>query len=207
MMQRLQQQLAPLAFLWRQPDHGPGPAGVRRREAYRQVRLHSALSVPGGLVPIPFSDVVLVTALQIRMVARIAALYEVPFSADKGRLAISALLLGLPQGLSNALVAAVLTARSMSVLALGPGSMLGALTLSVLGATVSFALGQVFIEHFESGGTLLDLDADAASRFAAKLADMRSRMPWQSAAQPDPVEHAAPDIQPRPATPPHQSAQ
>ena len=184
MMGRVRTKLEPLAFLWRQSTHGPGPAGARQREAYRQVRLHTTLSVPGSLVPIPYSDVVLVTALQLRMLSRITSLYGIPFSANKGRLLISALLLGLPQGLSNALVGATLTARSLSVVAIGPGTFASALILGTLGATVTFALGQVFIEHFESGGTLLDLDPEsAAARLAVRLSAYGSKVPHASSSQ------------------------
>jgi uncharacterized protein (DUF697 family) len=165
--QRTRDRLAPIAFLWKTKS-APGEANdPRRTEAFRLVRLYTSLSIPGGLVPIPFSDVVLVTGLQLRMLARISRVYGVPFSHDKGRLLVGALLLGLPQGLSNGLIAGAMAARSVSFLMIGPGSVLGGVTLSALGATVTFALGQVFIEHFETGGTLLDFDAAAAREMLA----------------------------------------
>jgi uncharacterized protein (DUF697 family) len=171
--------LEPLAFLWRMPDLKPGSDNARRREAFRMVKMHTAWSVPGGMLPIPFSDVVIVTSLQLRMLARIARLYSVSFSREKGRLVIGALLLGLPQGLSNAILAAMLAARSISVLAVGPGTIAGSLALGSLGATVTFALGQVFIEHFESGGTLLDFDAEIAGpMLAEKVESCRRWLPW-----------------------------
>ena len=35
----------------------------------------------------------------------------------------------------------------------------GVITVSVLGGATTYALGSVFVQHFESGGTLLDFDA------------------------------------------------
>jgi hypothetical protein len=93
--------------------------------------------------------------------------------------------------LSNALVAAALAARSLSVVAIGPGSVASRLILGTLGATVSFALGQVFIEHFESGGTLLDLDPDSASaRLAVRLSAYGRRLPQPSSSQPSEATQA-----------------
>jgi uncharacterized protein (DUF697 family) len=65
----------------------------------------------------------------------------------------------------------------VSWLVIGPGSVLGGLTIGALEATVTFALGQVFIEHFESGGTLLDFDAAVAREaLAAKVSLYNRRM-------------------------------
>jgi uncharacterized protein (DUF697 family) len=152
--------LAALSFLWKAPGRSSG--NPRKQEAFRLVKLYTSLSVPGGLVPIPFGDLVVVTMLQLRMLARIAHLYGVPFRMDKTRLLIGAIMLGAPQGMTNGLLAAIGSAATVSWIIVGPGSIVAGIGLGVVEATVTFALGQVFIEHFESGGTLLDIDAAAA---------------------------------------------
>jgi hypothetical protein len=40
----------------------------------------------------------------------------------------------------------------------GIGSVIGGVAMSVLSGASSFALGEVFKKHFETGGTVLDLD-------------------------------------------------
>jgi uncharacterized protein (DUF697 family) len=148
--------LAALLFLWKGP--GRSADNPRKQEAFRLVKLYTTLSVPGGLVPIPFGDLVLVTTLQLRMLERIARVYGVTFCTDK----------------TNGLLAAVGTAASASWVVIGPGSVVAGIGLGALEATVTFALGQVFIEHFESGGTLLDFDAAAAREALAARAGLRN---------------------------------
>jgi len=38
------------------------------------------------------------------------------------------------------------------------GQTAGSLSLSVLGGGTTYAIGKVFVQHFESGGTFLDFD-------------------------------------------------
>ncbi|MDE2463441.1 MAG: GTPase, partial [Alphaproteobacteria bacterium] len=40
-----------------------------------------------------------------------------------------------------------------------------AVTLPSLAAASTYALGKVFIQHFESGGTFLDMDPDKVSAY------------------------------------------
>jgi uncharacterized protein (DUF697 family) len=42
----------------------------------------------------------------------------------------------------------------------GLGSIAGGLSLSALGAAATFAVGKVFVNHFEGGGALSDFDVE-----------------------------------------------
>jgi uncharacterized protein (DUF697 family) len=42
----------------------------------------------------------------------------------------------------------------------GVGTLLGAATFSVAAGATTLAIGKVFVAHFETGGSLLDVDAE-----------------------------------------------
>jgi hypothetical protein len=50
-------------------------------------------------------------------------------------------------------------AKAMIKFIPGIGSVIGGLTMAILAGASSFALGEVFKKHFETGGTFLDFDA------------------------------------------------
>jgi uncharacterized protein (DUF697 family) len=137
-----------------------GPCAKEHAQAILVVRRYTALSIPGGLIPVPYADVAAVTALQMVMLSRIARIYGVPFSRSKAKLLVSYLLLAVPQGLSTGYTWAVIGAFPSIKLIPGIGSIAGSLFMAIFGASVTFALGIVFMQHFASGGTLLDFDPD-----------------------------------------------
>lgn len=47
----------------------------------------------------------------------------------------------------------------------GMGSLLGSSIIVASGGALTYALGQVFVKHFESNGTLLNLDGKAMRKF------------------------------------------
>ena len=42
----------------------------------------------------------------------------------------------------------------------GIGTIIGGVTMAILSGASSFAVGEVFKKHFETGGTILDFDMD-----------------------------------------------
>jgi len=113
-------------------------------------------SMGAGLLPFPVLDLAAVTGVQLKMLDRLSGLYEIEFSENRGRNIIGALLGGLiPQSL------AVGTAGSLfkSLPIIGPA--LGGVTMSLFSGASTYAVGKIFNNHFASGGTLLDFDADS----------------------------------------------
>ena len=107
-----------------------------------------------ALLPLPLVDQVALVALQIKMVHDLAKLYDVPFKANVVRAVISALLSGLTGGL---LVRGLHSlARAVPVL----GTLGGGGGFALSSASVTYAVGSVFIKHFEANGTLLNLDTE-----------------------------------------------
>ena len=127
----------------------------RQHDASRTVRTYMAWSAGAGFIPVPWADLAAVSLVQIKMVADLAKLYEVPFSRNIVKTLIASLL--------GSLVPITL-ARSASSLVKsvpGVGSILGMLTAPVFATASTYAVGRVFIQHFEAGGTLLNFDPEA----------------------------------------------
>jgi len=129
------------------------PYEVRQHAADSTVKGHVIGAMAVGLVPLPLFDVAAVAAVQLAMINALARRYEVAFSRDLAQSLVAALLGGtLP-------VTATVTASSLFKLFPGIGHLAGGASVSILGGATTYAVGQVFIQHFEAGGTLLNFDA------------------------------------------------
>jgi uncharacterized protein (DUF697 family) len=106
-----------------------------------------------GLIPIPLVDVATVAGVQIQMLRRLSQIYDVPFSDNRGKSVIA--------GLLGSTIPATSGMGMASVLKVVPliGTPLGTLMMPALSAGATYAIGKVFIQHFASGGTLLDFHA------------------------------------------------
>lgn len=128
---------------------------LRRREIEAGAIVHKWVkwSAGIGLVPIPLVDVAGVTTIQLMMVSDLAKYYDLPFSKQRGK-AIIASLVGsvVPSGIGYSLGSFFF--RYVP----GIGPLLGAITLPAFAAASTYAVGKVFIQHLESGGTFLDFE-------------------------------------------------
>lgn len=137
-------------------DSGTAPATAEEREelASQLVDRFSLWSGAAGLVPIPIVDVAAVAGVQLQMLRRLSEIYAVPFSDNRGK-SIIASLAGAIIPASTATTTAM-TFGSLIKGIPGFGTAVGALTMPVYAAGVTFVIGKVFMKHFASGGTLLD---------------------------------------------------
>jgi uncharacterized protein (DUF697 family) len=126
------------------------------------VKRHSLYAAAVGLVPVPLVNLAGVTALEIKMLKELADYYEVPFRDDAGKSIVSSLIGGL--GATNLGYGAVGMIKGVPMI----GAVLGALTLPFSAGALTWAIGKVFIMHFESGGTLLDFDPDKVRAYFAE---------------------------------------
>lgn len=116
------------------------------------IRNHIAWSMGASfLVPIPIADIFAVGALQLDMIRQLCRAYGVPFSETQGKAIVSALT-------SSTLAKA--GARSLIKLVPGLGTLIGGITVSIFNGASTYALGEVFKRHFETGGTILDFDVE-----------------------------------------------
>lgn len=124
-------------------------------EAHGIIKNYVISSMAVGLVPVPMFDLVGLLAVQLKMLHSLADHYEVPFSQNLGKSLVTSLVGGaLPITLTVA-------ASSMLKWIPGVGTLAGGASVSVLSGAVCYAVGKVFVQHFESGGTLLDFNPES----------------------------------------------
>ena len=64
---------------------------------------------------------------------------------------------------------AAVTVASLFKSVPGLGTATGIASVSVLGGAITYAIGNVFVQHFESGGTLLDFDPEKMRNYFTSL--------------------------------------
>ena len=132
----------------------------RELGALQIVNRHSLYSGAIGLVPIPFVDVAGTMAVQLHMLSDLSKLYALPFAQNQVKAVVTSLMGGIaPMPLAGGFVGPVL--RAIPVV----GGLLGAFALPAMQGAVTYAVGKVFIQHFESGGTFLDFDPDKVRQY------------------------------------------
>jgi uncharacterized protein (DUF697 family) len=123
----------------------------RDEKATKLVERFSLWGAGAGLIPVPGLDIVSVGGVQLQMLRRLSEIYGVPFSENLGKAVIASLM--------GALVPGSAAMGVGSVLKFVPGvNAVVSLTTSGLSAGATFVIGKVFIQHFASGGTLLDFN-------------------------------------------------
>jgi len=122
-----------------------------------------------GLIPLPVVDVLAVGGLQVQMLRRLSQIYDVEFSQNRGKALIAALagtMIPVTSGMGAA--SAMKAVPVVNILAAG-------FVMPVLSAGATFAIGKAFIQHFESGGTLLDFNPPDYREFVKAQKEM-----WES---------------------------
>jgi uncharacterized protein (DUF697 family) len=105
-----------------------------------------------GIVPIPLVDFVGVTAIQLALVKQLSSLYGVEYTYSATKRTIGALIGGAIPAFGSS------TFASWLKLIPGVGSVLGGSAMMLLSGASTYAVGHVFAQHFEKGGTILDID-------------------------------------------------
>jgi uncharacterized protein (DUF697 family) len=127
----------------------------RSREASSIVHTYMGWSAGASFLPFPIVDLLAVTAVQIKMVADLARLYETKFSRSVAQATIA--------GLLGSLVPAGIARGSSSLLKAVPGvgTALGMIAAPAFTTAYTYAVGRVFIQHFEAGGNVLNFNPEA----------------------------------------------
>jgi uncharacterized protein (DUF697 family) len=106
-----------------------------------------------GLIPIPGVDFLALTAVQVKMLKELSDLYRVKFFEDKAKTIVGSLIAGLG---STSL--GMMLARSLFRAVPVVGAVVGVVGGAAIGGALTMAVGNLFVMHYESGGTLLDFD-------------------------------------------------
>jgi uncharacterized protein (DUF697 family) len=141
----------------------------REEVASKLVDRFAIWSGVAGLIPLPVVDLLAVGGLQVQMLRRLSQIYDVEFSANRGKALVAALagtMIPATSGMGAA--SALKTVPIVNLLAAG-------FVMPVLSAGATFAIGKAFIQHFESGGTLLDFNPPDYREFVKHQKEM-----WES---------------------------
>jgi uncharacterized protein (DUF697 family) len=127
-------------------------AQMRKLKVDMTISKHVASALGFGFIPVPLVDFVAVTGVQLDMVYRLCRIYEVDFSTQAVRAVIASLVgAGLP-------LQPLLTSGIKMIPGIGTAA--GFFAAPALAGATTYAVGRVFTEHFETGGTLLTFDAN-----------------------------------------------
>ena len=108
-----------------------------------------------SLIPVPWVDLAAVAGVELKMLADLSRIYDVPFERSRGKAAIASLIgFVLPHALAYGAIGSAIKAVP------GVGALAGAPAMALFTAAYTWAVGNVFIQHFEAGGTFLDFDPD-----------------------------------------------
>ena len=121
----------------------------RSKHADSVIRSHIMFSMGFGLIPIPVVDIFAVSAMQLDMIRQLCKVYDRDFSESQGKAIVSSL---------TSATLARLAGTSLAKMIPIVGSIVGGVTNSAMAGASTFALGEVFKLHFETGGTILDFD-------------------------------------------------
>lgn len=133
-------------------DERKGTSNKRFEKAKRLVRDHSFISNSIGLIPFPVVDLIGISASQFAMIARLAKLYKVPMKRELLTSFISIITYDLSA--IGTYKIAVSLFKSVPFV----GSVAGTIATSAHATITTFIMGQLFIQHFEAGGTFLNFD-------------------------------------------------
>ena len=115
-----------------------------REQAEKMVENHMYWSAGGGIIPVPLLDIAAVTAVQVNMIRQLCDLYGQEF--DEGQV----------KALVTALVGTSFAKLGASAIKAIPliGSLLGSVSMAIVSGATTYAVGHVFVKHFEKGGSL-----------------------------------------------------
>ncbi|MFC4159115.1 YcjF family protein [Chitinimonas lacunae] len=126
------------------------------------IETHSLVALTVGLIPVPGVDVLALSGVQLNLLRKLGNFYGLSLTDQLGKKLIGAVL--------GAYAPVAIAAPVASVLKIVPfvGQLAGAAAVSITAGAATYALGKVFVQHFESGGTFLDFDPRSVSSHFSK---------------------------------------
>lgn len=120
---------------------------------------HLWFSAVPGFIPVPVLDIVAISAVQVDLVKQLCKFYQVDFDEQRGKAIVMAL--------TGSAMARITGYSARAVLKTIPivGWVLGGAAMSLFAASSTYAVGQVFKEHLDAGGTLHNLNPEAFQQF------------------------------------------
>jgi uncharacterized protein (DUF697 family) len=141
----------------------------RNEMASRLVGRFAAWAGIAGFIPLPLVDAVAVGGLQVQMLRRLSQIYDKRFTENAGKALIASLAGSLIPETSAIGAASML--KAMPVV----GTIAAGFVMPALSAGATYAIGKAFVQHFSSGGTLLDFNPPDYREFIKAQKEM-----WES---------------------------
>lgn len=130
--------------------------GARLDAAAKIISESTKWSAVASVIPVPAVDMLAIGAVQVKLVSDLSKLYGSSFSNESIKAIVSALLGTLvPAGATR--VVAGTAAKYIP----GYGSVVGLISLAGFSSAATYAIGKIFVRHFENGGTLADFSPEA----------------------------------------------
>ena len=133
------------------PTREGQPSPTKEMLGDRIIRENMLWASGGGLIPVPILDFIAITAVEVKMLKELSALYELPFREHQVKSVLASLLAGMGAPASRAAITASLF-KSVPLL----GAVSAFIAVPGAAAAFTYAVGKVFLQHFASGGTFLD---------------------------------------------------
>jgi uncharacterized protein (DUF697 family) len=131
----------------------------RQLVASKTVRNYSIGAAAVGLIPAPLLDLAAMTGVQLKMLHSLSNQYGVEFKEELARSSLVSLLgAALPVTTSGAAISAM---KLIPII----GQAAAMVTLPALALASTYAVGKVFIQHFEAGGTFLTFDPEKVREY------------------------------------------
>lgn len=127
--------------------------------AARVIRHNVYWSMGAGVIPFAFLDTAAALGVQLKMLKELGDVYDVPFSANAGKSAVTALLASVTGGFVGHKVLGTAALRTLARRTPVIGTIVGLATMPAFYAAFTYAVGKVFNKHFASGGTFLSFNA------------------------------------------------
>jgi uncharacterized protein (DUF697 family) len=127
----------------------PVDAAEQLAKAHEVIKHNVAWSAGAGMLPIPGLDIVAITGVQLKMINELCAAYGVPFKKSLAR----PIVVSLIGSLGASMLAPVLASTTFKLVP-GIGMLLSGTALAATSAGITYAVGQLFLDHFKSGGSL-----------------------------------------------------
>lgn len=135
------------------------PATSKETEANDIIMDYVMWSAGTGLIPVPLVDMMAMTVIELKMLKKLTELYRIKFSEHRGKSLIASLIGGVHAGLlAGNLLKFVPVFGLASVI----------LPMPFIAGAITYAVGKVFVQHFEAGGTLLDFNPPKMEKFFAE---------------------------------------
>ena len=156
-------------------DEAPAPLAPTAAElelkADSLIKNHVMAASAAALVPIPLFDIAAITAVQVRLIQKLAAMYDKSFSEA----AVSNTITALAGGVIGH-SAGVTTAISLTKLIPGVGWMFGMVSMPVVAGGTTYAVGRVFLRHFQQGGSVFDISVENVRGYYSEQVDRGKKL-------------------------------